>query len=233
MLRHDRIMTLMALVIIASGTQAFAVIIVPPTLNPGDQYRLAFVSSTTKAATSPLIDDYNSFVDDLGDEVIASDWKAIASTPSIDARTNTGTDPLSGIGVRIFLLDGSKLVDDNTDLWDGDLDTRFDVTELGSVFSSEVWTGSDIFGAAANPLGASSPIVGNNLSVTAGWVQVANNRDQSDLLPLYALSGVLTVPGGQATPQVPEPGTFTIFTFGAAMLMGARGYRRWRASESS
>ena len=38
---------------------------VPTTLSPGDQYRLAFVTSTTTAATSSNIADYNTFVNNL------------------------------------------------------------------------------------------------------------------------------------------------------------------------
>ena len=61
-------------------TEAQAQTIVPTDLNPGDQYRLAFVSSTTRNATSNNIADYNSFVDGLGDTAIASDWRAIVSS---------------------------------------------------------------------------------------------------------------------------------------------------------
>jgi hypothetical protein len=51
-------------VALASGlsTESLATAITVPTgLNPGDQYRLIFVSSTTHDATSSSIGDYNDF----------------------------------------------------------------------------------------------------------------------------------------------------------------------------
>ena len=45
----------------ASAVQA-AIVTVPTGLNPGDQYRLVFVTSGTRDATSTNIADYNTFV---------------------------------------------------------------------------------------------------------------------------------------------------------------------------
>ncbi len=239
MTRCHLMRTLMALVIVAPGAPAFAAIIVPPTLNPGDQYRLAFVSSTTRNASSTLIDDYNDFIDLLGDTVIASDWKAIASTEAVDARTNTGTDPNTGSGVPIFLLDGSKLADNNADLWDGSIDVDLSVTEggVGGGHTLEVWTGTAPDGTAHAPsilgdrtgLGTTEfPSTGFSIRSDASWVDHGLGFHE-DALSLYGISSVLSVPAS----VVPEPGTFTMFAFGVAMLMGAGGYRRWRASELS
>jgi hypothetical protein len=59
-----------------TATSAISVpITLPSGLNPGDQYRLAFVTSSTRDALSTNIADYNNFVDALGDTAIASDWK--------------------------------------------------------------------------------------------------------------------------------------------------------------
>ena len=58
-----------------------AEIITEPTdLSVGEQYRLVFVTSGSRDATSTDIEDYNSFVDGHGDFAIASDWKVIGST---------------------------------------------------------------------------------------------------------------------------------------------------------
>ncbi len=63
-----------------TATSALSVPITVPTgLAPGAQYRLAFVSSTTRNAASTDIHVYNTFVDDLGLAATAlSGWKAIA-----------------------------------------------------------------------------------------------------------------------------------------------------------
>ena len=107
----------------------------PPSLSPGDQYRLGFVTSEGISATSPNIGDYNIFAQSIAEAVpelaaLGADWSAVASTESVNARENTGTDPLTdGPGIPIFLIDGSKIADDNSDLWDGDIDTAFNLRE--------------------------------------------------------------------------------------------------------
>jgi hypothetical protein len=73
-------------------------ITVPTGLNPGDQYRLAFVTSTTRDASSSNIADYNAFVTAAAnsDPLVAAlntGWRAIASTPSTAAEDNTFTPP--------------------------------------------------------------------------------------------------------------------------------------------
>ena len=60
----------------------------PPDLEPGDQYRLAFVTSTTTTATSPDIETYNAFVQATADAAPIGDWGfawyAIAQTETGD-----------------------------------------------------------------------------------------------------------------------------------------------------
>ena len=52
-----------ACVVMMTAANVFAAIITQPTsLNPGDTYRLAFVTSTVRDATSTNIADYNTFV---------------------------------------------------------------------------------------------------------------------------------------------------------------------------
>jgi len=86
------------LVVVGVGSTAHAVIITTPTdLAPGDEYRLAFVTTSTRDASSNNIDDYNQFVTTAANtqaELVALGvtWTAIASTPTVDARDNTGTD---------------------------------------------------------------------------------------------------------------------------------------------
>ena len=131
---------------------------VPTSLSPGDPYRLAFVTSTTRDGTSNDIGVYNAFVDALGDTVIASDWRAIASTLAVDARVNTGTLPVfagGSSGVPVFLLNDTKLADDNDDLWSGGgIDTPLQFNELGDLVTTlTVWTGTAQFGNVASQFG--------------------------------------------------------------------------------
>jgi hypothetical protein len=101
-----------------------APITVPSGLNPGDQYRLAFVTSTTRDATSPNIADYNAFVTTAANSVpelaaLGTTWSAIASTVSVSARDNTGTNFFITAGVPIYTLADTILATDYLDLWDG------------------------------------------------------------------------------------------------------------------
>ena len=129
-----------ALGLAAAGVSSTAYampITVPTGLNPGDQYRLAFVTSTTRDATSTVIADYNAFVTGVANAVtdlaaLGTTWTAIASTQTVNARDNTSTDPTTdGTGHSIFLLDGDKLADDYVDLWDGSIDTSLTVDQFG------------------------------------------------------------------------------------------------------
>jgi hypothetical protein len=97
-------------------------ITVPTSLNPGDEYRLAFVTSAERNGASSAIASYNAFVTSMANTQpalasLGTTWKAIGSTATVDARDNTGTNPVvDGAGVPIFLLNDTLLANDNFDL---------------------------------------------------------------------------------------------------------------------
>ena len=115
---------------------------VPGDLNPGDEYRLAFVTSGVRNATSSDITVYNTFVDAAAETVpelaaLGQDWKAIASTNAVNARTNTSTDPTPAgdTGVPIYVLNTAvliRLADHYDDLWDGSVGVPLQRTETGN-----------------------------------------------------------------------------------------------------
>ena len=122
----------LATLVTASAAQA-ALVVVPPGLNPGDQYRLVFVTNGKRDGTSDNIDDYNTFVTNqvtgsalatalttAGFNLGTITWKAIASTDATSAKVNTGTDG-SQPDVPIYLIDGNKVANNNADLWDGSI----------------------------------------------------------------------------------------------------------------
>lgn len=128
------------------------VITVPTGLSVGDQYRLVFISSTFHNALSSDISTYNSIVDALGDTAIASDWKVIGSTATVDAIDNTAT-PIATSGVSIWRLDGVQVADNYADLWDGSLDADISTRETGGTVGGSfggsfnfVWTGTETDG---------------------------------------------------------------------------------------
>ena len=65
----------------------------PTDLNLGDKYRLVFVTSNTRDATSADISDYNTFVTNTANLVpellaLETTWSVIGSTSTVDARDN-------------------------------------------------------------------------------------------------------------------------------------------------
>ena len=146
----------------ASAAQA-ALVVVPPDLAVGDQYRLVFVTEGKRDATSTDIDDYNTFVTSqvrlsilpgttdtalyqalnaAGIDPNTITWKAIGSTASVDARDNTGTNPTLSTGVPIYLIDGNRVANNNADIWDGSILTGIDRTPQESGVLTLVWSGT-------------------------------------------------------------------------------------------
>ena len=96
----------------------------PPGLEPGDQYRLMFTTSETTDAVSPDIDFYDNFVQSLADDapVVGTwglDWQAFISVPGLGARDHTGTTPEEPIkdpiafpvdGIPLYRVDGKRIV---------------------------------------------------------------------------------------------------------------------------
>ncbi|MCA2504427.1 MAG: PEP-CTERM sorting domain-containing protein [Microcystis sp. M54BS1] len=230
----------LATLVTASAAQA-ALVVVPPGLNPGDQYRLVFVTDGTRDATSTNIDDYNKFVTNdarggtpgidtaLDVALNASgfnpntiEWKVIGSTDSVAARDNTGTNP-SSTGVPIYLIDGNRVANNNADLWDGSILTGIDRTPQESVGVTFVWSGTSddgTVGCCGGAIGSNVAIVGvAGAFLGSGWIN-ESVKSGSEVYQFYGISTVLTVP----TPavSVPEPSSLLGFiTLGGLMLGSA------------
>ncbi|NCQ97417.1 MAG: PEP-CTERM sorting domain-containing protein [Microcystis wesenbergii Mw_QC_S_20081001_S30D] len=218
----------------ASAVQA-AIITVPTGLNPGDQYRLVFVTSSGRDATSTNIADYNTFVTNavvgsalqssLTANGLAPTWKAIGSTSSVNATTNTLTDPVvnASTSVPIYLIDGNKVATGYSDLWDNSILVPINRTELDTALAADnfVWTGSNASGVVAeNPLGSPTVVtIGRPTVIGQSWIRINNLGPTSVSRSIYGMSSVLTVP--QAQP-VPEPSSLLGYiTLGSLMLGGA------------
>ncbi len=217
------------------GVSSQAAIITSPTgLSPGDKYRLAFLTSThLSSALSTDITTYNSFVQGVADAVpgllsLGATWNAIGSTLTVDARDNTGTNP-SGAGVPIYLLNDTKLADDNADLWDGTIDVALEITENGDVsVDGKVWSGTQPDGTAViatasngtgplgNLIGTARAEVGNVPHTVATWIEASDRPTSRTDFGIHAMSSVLTV--------VPEPSSFLLL--GSAIALSATRRRR-------
>lgn len=222
-------LALLAVVGLASRSDAGPIIVVPPTLSPGDTYRLVFVTSTTRDATSTDIVDYNNFVSTAANSVSAlaalgATWTAIGSTAAVSAFDNIGGPFPEGV----YRLDGGLVATGSTGLFfsnpsDAHL-LPIDINELGATVPdpTTVWTGTLPSGTVNSPFplgGSVQATWGLALpSAPVGWVfQFFSPVGTS--MPLYAISSPLTVPAGG---EVPEPGTIGMTALGGALLFLAR-----------
>jgi hypothetical protein len=220
------LITLVAVAALVAGIAPQAAnatpITVPTGLNPGDEYRLVFVTSTTRDATSSNIEDYNAFVTTAANSVpellaLSTTWKAIASTATVDARDNTNTNfDVIGVDAPLYLLNDTMLAGD-FGLWFGAIQAAISTNEFGvldPLLPQLVWTGTNSFGVALNPLGSGGPQQGSPLTSNWWWIEYVTFDLAPEELPLYAISGTLTV--------VPEPSTASLLALGLVGIAAAR-----------
>lgn len=170
----------------------------------GDTYRLCFASSTSRDATSGVIADYDTHVQnaanasalDIGiDEGVT--WKALVSTNTVDADVNTGTD--TGTDEAILDLASNIIANDYADMFDGSIDNTFGLEEDGltqsTPASNELWTGTISGGTKhlTQYMGNGGNVQTGKTDQTGSTWTAAFNRGETDLRPIRAISQVLTV----------------------------------------
>ena len=179
----------------------------------GDSFRLLFISSTKRDASSTNIEVYNEFVKGRAAaghtdiRAYSSGFRVVGCTEDHDARDNTAT---TGTGVPIYWLDGPKIADDYADFYDGTWDNEsnaHDRDETGTnsidTASPHYWPytgcsdngteGSDSVGSRA--LGTSEVLVGRpgHSDPNAGPINGRVIGDSGVLGALYGLSAVFTI----------------------------------------
>ena len=206
---------------------------IPAGIEPGDSFRLLFVTSATRDASSTDIADYNAFVQTAagGNDSIKpfkGKFTALISTATVDARDNTAT---TGTGVPIHWLGGERVADDYADLYDKDWDSVSGKTEGGDSYTGLVWTGGNKAGEKSGQryAGADEVRLGD-LSDATLPLSSPQAAASSETHPLYALSPVITVaqPEPEPTPtpapeeaQAPKQLRFHSIDGGWAVISGA------------
>ena len=162
-------------------------------------YRIAFVTTSTRDASSPTIGDYNTFVTTAAGNVTltipsGTTWNCIGSTATVSARVNTGTTLTDGgaTDVPIYTTTGLRIATGNADLWDGHIENpiSFDdgtpiALNTGSGSTHETWTGTNPDGSGrgdtqdGTTFGNYAPLVSGNSShvcvvrgghIDGGWI---------------------------------------------------------------
>ena len=209
--------------------EAGIVINTPAGLNPGDTFRIAFVTDAATNGLSNNIGNYNSFVnadataEAGGGSVLYNgnplSFKAIGSTPAVSAIANIGQS-----GAPVYLVSGSEVASSDLTttggLWSASLLAPIGEDLQGNVFSTEeaIFTGTLTSGASStSPLGTATPIFGVSGYTNFYWIDNFGS-DARVPLQMYAISQPLTVPA-------PEPSTIVLATlagFGAIAYYARR-----------
>ena len=220
----------------------------PAGLSPGDKFRLLFLSSTKRDATSSDIADYNTFVQDraaaghLDIRVYSSGFRVVGCTEAVDARINTGTTYTNtDLGVPIYWLNGAKAADDYEDFYDGSWDEEAnDKAESGadgpetSLEANHPFTGcvddgtESVFNDISRALGRLNVRVarpGGSYS-SDGPLSSTYVANRSNTRPMYGLSEVFEAPSHDATLsglELKDDGGSAI-TLAPAFAQGTPGY---------
>ena len=212
------VLSVFALAAIAAGTASAGSIATPTGLNPGDQFRIVFLTFPA-SATLPTSSNLSTY-----DNIVSSDatgytyggkspiWKAIVSSAGIDAKDHIGLQSTSV--VPLYTVSGTKVSGGN--LWSGALLNQINVQIDGSLSPAGVWTGTSEYGTGAtlHTMGSQSVRYGIPAAVDSYWISQGNS---SSGIPrcLYGISEVLTVPSA-----VPEPSTVMLVGLGGLAALG-------------
>ncbi|MBX9791349.1 MAG: PEP-CTERM sorting domain-containing protein [Pirellulales bacterium] len=190
--------------------------VLPPAgLAPGSQYQLIFRTFSTTAATSDDIDYYNAFVANEAASGVpyglpaGVTWRAIASTPTVNARDNA-----PWVGLPVYNTRGELVT--ASDLYGGSLLAPVLYDQLGlpyEVFNAPVWTGSDPFGYRIPGLTLGDPsgqgAIGAQNLTDGRWLDLYD-AGQPSIAAIYALSSPITF--------VPEPSSLALVGLALSVL---------------
>ena len=166
----------------------------------GESFRLLFISSNTINANSDNITVYNRFAQEVAARFpyinFSEQFRALISTPDIDARDNTNT---IGDGVPIYWLNGEKVADDYPDFYDGGWDSQDGKAEIRTTPQDTfvMWTGSNSAGTGAQAVG-SAAATANTGRLQAGQEISFAPENKGAQRHLYIMSPIIRVASAQS-----------------------------------
>ena len=179
--------------------------LIPSGLQPGDLFRLLFITTGSITATSSDITTYDDHVrGQIADHGLAAirpyapAFRVVGSTSSVNARDHTG---LTGAGVPIYWLNGPLVAQNNAGFWSDrwenwlkdDRRTQLGVTDDHSDWP---WTGTDTDGTAhADYLGHATQVRRGRFATgpsSTGPIS-DNSAPPSQSHTLYGISPVFSV----------------------------------------
>ena len=189
--------------------------LVPSGFDVGDSFRLLFLSSTSRDASSTDIADYNTFAQERAAaghadiQAHSALFRVVGCTEDTDARDNTVT---TGAGVPIYWLNGPLVADDHAGFYDGEWDNETNADDRdesgangvntasasGYPFTGCAHDGTEFLNATDDSLalGASGNVaVGRPGSSVSGHGPIGSTAAtaSSNERPFYGLSPVFTV----------------------------------------
>ena len=197
----------------------------PTAVATGDKFRLLFLSSTKRNASSTDIADYNTFIQtraaaghtDIQD--YSAGFRVVGCSAAVDARDNTKTTyTMTDKGVPIYWLNGAKAADQYEDFYDGSWDDEAnDKNESGTngpdTSQNNNWpvTGCSHGGTELTTFGASRALgtpqvgVGRPNSSGSGHGPLNGNSQITSGFsrPMYGLSAVFQVAAAVVVPNNP------------------------------
>ena len=184
----------------------------PSSVEADGKFRLLFVTSTTRDATSSNIADYNRFVQNRAAaghsaiRIYSGGFRVMGGSQTAAARGNTCTTG-SGTDIPTHWLNGNKATNSYVGLWGGTWDDhRNPKDESGSASSaSTVWTGSRVDGALNTTFGFGRGTVRTG-ELGAGRTPFTSNSNSpsSDQYPLIGLSQVFVAKEDLTTPSTTD-----------------------------
>ena len=183
--------------------------LIPSGLGAGDSFRLLIVTSTRQTAESSTIGDYDTVVQDdvssnghMAIQSYSANFKMLGCTSTTNAQTNTNTGS-SDTAAPIYWLNGAKVADNYSDLYDGSWDSNApkypsgenapDFGHLSRMFIGCLDNGTK----SANTLGDGT--VSSGYPGVSGFELSSSVAVNTNTLRYYGLSEIFQVASGSNT----------------------------------